>query len=314
MKFLVTAFVALSVSINSLLACDVCGCGTGSTYLGIDPNYGKTMFNARFQFSQFSHPNTDLNFSQQNRVKSDHFYRTEVWTQWQMKPKWQAKLTLPFARHQRFDMDGVSTIDGIGDVRAQVNYAILNQTDSLNKSNRQLLFIGAELGLPTGKYQQRDRYELKLPAAFQIGKGAFSYQAFARHVLKRQNWGVSSHVQFLYNGENELQYRFGEQTTVATSFFYSKKVKNTLWLPSLGLRWDYYSNDVQYGITKAHTGGHVLNVSAGLDFYFSKWVLNVFGQVPVQQTLSESQPESKSNFGFGLGYYLEARKKAMPDM
>jgi hypothetical protein len=72
-RLFLLAFIAFSLQ---GYACDICGCSGSTNYLGILPLVQQNLAGFRFQYTGFTHPNTDENFNGQSRV-----FQTGITTQ-----------------------------------------------------------------------------------------------------------------------------------------------------------------------------------------------------------------------------------------
>lgn len=285
-------------------ACDICGCSSGGSYLGILPQFQRNFAGTRFQFRNFLHPQTPLNINGESIVQEDRMYTQEMWFRFYPKKRLQFFAFLPYKVNTRIESLRTTTIRGVGDMSITANYTLLNTGDS-SRDWKNLLIVGGGLKLPTGKYQQRDANRVMLPASFQVGTGAYTYILNAFHTLRYKAFGLNTNVQFFMNAENELQYQYGNQLSTSLSFFYWKNFQNTTILFNAGPSFESASKDHEYGAVKPYTGGNVLLANAGIDVYYRRFVLNAFVQLPVTQEVPYAQPVSQYRLGCGISYFLD---------
>jgi hypothetical protein len=206
--------------------------------------------------------------------------------------------------HQRLESERTTVIQGIGDIRLNLNYTLINFGDSVSKDWKNLLLVGAGVGLPTGKYQQRDNAQLMLPALFQIGTGAFTYQANLNHTIRYRTWGINSWLVYRLRGENELSYDFGDHASFTSTLFYWGEYKNGYYMPNLGISYDHFGRDHQYDAERMDTGGSIWNLNLGLDLYLGRFLFSGFAQIPVSQDLPGVQPVNEASVGGGVSVFF----------
>ncbi len=288
------------------MACDICGCAAGSSYLGVLPQFDQNLFGLRLQYSQALHPSTNFNTNDVNsQVLEDRFYTTEAWMRYYPAKRWQLFVHLPYAVHQRVETNRVTSIEGVGDIRLDLNYTLLDYGDSITTSWKNLLLLGGGVQLPTGKYQQRDDTRLMLPALFQIGRGTFHYNLNLIHTLRYRTWGLNTNLRYTFRGENELSYAFGDQFSGAVSLFYWGETSSFAYLPSLGITLDHFAQDYQYDALKPYTGGTLMHFTAGADLYVQRLLLTTFVQIPLVQDIPSVQPATNFNAGIGVSMFFE---------
>lgn len=309
MKFLITLLLGFTTSIQ-LLACDICGCASGTNYLGVLPQFNQNIVGLRFNYTDMLHPNTNFNTNDKSsRVLEDRFYSTEAWLRFYPTERLQVLTFVPYRMHQRLETERNTMIEGIGDIRVHANYTVLDFGDSITTDWKNLLLIGAGVTLPTGKYQQRDDTKLMLPAAFQIGQGTFNYALSINHTIRWRTYGLNTSAQYTFRGENELSYNYGNQTSVASALFYWGETKTFAYLPNVGLSYNHFEQDYQYDALKLYTGGSLLQLTAGVDFYIKQYLINTFVQAPVYQAIPSEQPNTQLAFGVGFSMFFGGDSK-----
>lgn len=302
-----STFLALALVLYSLTtqACDICGCGAGMSYLGVLPQFNQNLVGLRYQYSNFLHPSSNVNSNDaSSQVLEDRFYRTEAWLRYYPAERWQLFVNVPYSVNQRIETQRTTQIEGIGDININVNYTLLDYGDSITSEWKNLLLVGGGIGLPTGKYQQRDNTKLMLPSGFQVGSGAYSYNLHLIHTLRYRTWGLNTNLRYTFNGENELSYNYGNQFSGAMALFYWGETKNFAYLPSVGISLEHFEQDSEYDLLKEFSGGNFVNLTVGLDLYIKRFYINTFVQIPLSQEIPSSQPSGKANAGIGLAYFF----------
>lgn len=301
-KHILIASTAFFSTAFSASACDFCGCAPGGNYTGIFPQFNKNIIGIRHRHQSFTHPRTALNFNGESQVLSDRFGSTELWGRFYPHPRIQVFVTVPYRVHERAESLRETTIEGIGDISAMANYALINTGDSLNRNFKHTLLLGGGVKLPTGKYQQRDATRAVLPAQFQVGTGGYAVTANVNYTLRYKNLGVNTDFSYRHNTENEWSYRFGAQTAAVANLFYWIDAGKTAILPSAGMAFERYEKDTEYGFDNLKTGGDVLLANAGVDIYFPRFFVQINVQKPTEQDLPFAQPRGEWRLAVSVAY------------
>lgn len=295
-------FCLILITTTKAKACDVCGCGSSSSFLGILPQFQKKLLGVNYQYTHFTHPETSISNNGLGYVNKDIYQRTEVYTRWYPIEKLQLFAFIPFAMHQRTETEGNSTISGIGDTRLSANYMLINTGDSANMKWKNTLLLGIGIHMPTGKYQQRDIKGLMLPAGMQIGRGAFGYSFQSNYLTRIEKWGVNVDLNYQFYGENERSYQFGSQILSTFSLFRWMVLNQTMLLPSVGLRIENFAKDSNFNIPQMNTGGQAFLGVLGLDFYQKRFLHQCYVQVPISNYGNPLQPASSGRIIIASGY------------
>ncbi|MCA1763612.1 MAG: hypothetical protein ABR574_00935 [Cryomorphaceae bacterium] len=294
-------FFAATVAFSDALACDMCGCAMGGNYTGIYPQFTQNLIGITYQNRDFKHPFTSLNFNGESRVLSDNFDSYELWGRFYLSPRIQVLAFLPYRVHSRKESLRTTRISGIGDMAAMVNYTVFNTADTTRIKLKHSLLAGVGVKLPTGKYQQRDDSGSSLPAQFQVGNGAYALTGNLNYTLRYRNWGAQFDFNYRYNTINEWQYRFGNQVALNANVFYMWVQNSLVILPSMGISFEHYQKDEEYGVVKPETGGEIALLNAGADVYFKQFFARANIQKPIEQNLPFAQPNAGVRMNFSVG-------------
>lgn len=298
--------ILFALLIHDANACDVCGCASGSSYLGILPQFHKNLIGVRQSYQRFGHPNTSLNFNGESQVFNDHFYGTELWARYYINPKIQVFAFVPYRTHVRQESEGNTLINGLGDIQLNGYYTFFQNEGDTAKDWSQVLMLGGGLRLPTAKYQQRDAIGNMMPLPFQVGTGGHSQVLQAIYTLRYKGWGWNNDISYRINHENELGYTLGNTFQSHTSLFYwwqSPKMSYSF-MPHIGINHERMSYDKEFGFQKENTGGITTLATAGLDFYRGRLFIQSFLQIPIILDLGEAQPRSAFRGGLNVGWFF----------
>lgn len=284
-------------------ACDICGCSGSTNYIGILPLVQQNLAGFRFQYSSFTHPNTPDNFNGQSRVQKDAYVSSEMWFRFYPTEKMQVFAFVPYKWNTRTESERTTTIQGIGDLKLMANYAIVQTTDE-SAAWKHFLLMGATISAPTGKFMQRDETKAMLPAWLQIGTGAWGAGVNLFYTIRYKSAGINLNAQYMHNGKNELQYRFGDQVNTSITAFYWLDVNKTTVLPQVGLAFDAFAKDQSFDAPETITGGTRLVATLGFDWYINRFLLTAFYQLPLAQELPNAQPVFNTRLGFSATVFF----------
>lgn len=297
--------IAFIIGFSSLcsytaLACDVCG-GGSLGFSGAQPLITQGFIGFQSSFQGFKHPSSSLSSSGSGLVLRDSYQSFELQARKNLSKKWQGSISIPYRIHRRIEEEQSSELRGIGDVQLALRYQILDLQDP-TKSLVHFLAVDGYLGLPTGKYMQRDAQKAMLPIWMQLGKGAWQYGAGVNYSLRYKKLGFNMLATTRYFTENELSYRVGNQSFISSDLFVVIPVKSVSFVLSAGPAWEQLKADHQYGIQVLETGANRVYAQGGLTVLYKKWMASVNIQEALNQTVSAQQPKVKAMMACSLLY------------
>lgn len=315
---------AVSMARNKSSACDICGCGSGASFMGMIPQYGRSQIALRTHYGSYLHPNTDLNYNGASRVLRDDLSSAEI-TYRHFHQRWVLSATLPVKNNVRHESLRTSVNQGLGDAQLGALFTLVNNADSMELQWKHLLAFGGQLRLPTGKYMQRDETKTMLPVLMQTGTGAYAWTSQVYYTVRYKRWGALTNMQYTIAAANELNYQWGNQTMASSALFYKRDVrfkkKNqnaapyasaeervVSILPSIGYTLEHSAFDKEHKTKVEHTGGTAHLLSASLDVYAGRMAFSIYYQHALQQVLTDAQPINRHRAGVALVWLLNERK------
>jgi hypothetical protein len=311
MKFkLSIAGLLVAASLNSF-ACDVCGGGGSGNFQGVVPLFGQNQIAFRMNYFSAIYPVTAYSSPlPESIIKEDHFLQHELTFRKFSSNKMIYSLSIPLGINTRIETARTTQIKGVGDIQLGASRILLNTSDSSFRIIKHILTVGVGIALPTGKYMQRDETLLRLPANFQLGRGAYAYNFNLYYVIRRKNLGLALNAQERIFSENELSYQFGNSTTLSAVAFYRLNLESqrlTL-LPQFGIGSENQKQDFSYGVAEVSTGGNQTWANFAIDAYRGRWAYGINFQQKIHSSIPSGESESFTRYGFQITYKLGVKK------
>jgi hypothetical protein len=245
-----------------------------------------------------------------SNILEDHFFQQELSYRKFTSKKMIYSFSVPLGINTRIETARTTQIKGVGDIQLGASRILVNTSDSSFHAVKHILTAGFGLSLPNGKYMQRDETLLRLPANFQLGKGAYAYSFNLYYVLRRKNLGLAFNAQERLYSENELRYQFGNASTLSAVGFYRWNLENngTTILPQCGIAYEHQVQDFSYGIAEFSTGGTQTWGNLAIDIYRGRWAYGINLQRKISSSLPAGMAESNVRFGLQATYRISQKK------
>lgn len=293
-NFIITSLI-LFTSMR-LFACDICGCGVGSYYLGILPDFNKRFIGLRYQYNSLE---THLGpQGERTALSADETYRiAELWGAWNIGSRVRVMAILPYNFNHR-EVPGAGTFGskkGIGDIAVMAYYKVFEggATTSDSKLFNHSLWAGVGIKTPTGKYDNSERSTVgsDAPNNFQLGTGSADFTLNMSYDARLMDLGLNLNVLYKINTENKYEYRYGNKFTGNALFYYKFLIDMKLRIsPNAGIMYERAAQDVEYNtFNVGQSGGHITSAVTGLELNYKKVSAGVNYQIPFSQNLAGSR-------------------------
>jgi hypothetical protein len=264
-------------------ACEICGCGVGSYYYGILPQFHRNFAGIRYRFRNYnSHVGS---FFQTNET----YQTTEIWARFYPSRKLQLMAFIPYNFNVKTEAGVTQKLNGLSDMALLANYTLYaTPQDSMPHTFRHNLMIGGGVKLPTGsyKYEESDLVNVANPN-FQLGTGSTDFIASLIYTIRHKKWGVNADMTYKMNTQNKNQYQFGNRLNAAMSLFYLQKIGRIGLMPNAGLTAEISAEDKKSSKEVINTGGYLTMATIGTEIYFGKISTGVNFQNPLSQHLAD---------------------------
>lgn len=275
-------------------ACEVCGCGAGSTYFGLQPNLSRNFIGMRYRTMHF-----DSHLTMGERFRTEETFRiTELLGRWYPVERLQVMASIPYSMNTQDSRTSSINLNGFGDIAVAGNYNILEQDNTCTDEElSHSLVAGAGIKLPTGRYAYSNATndEVDNPN-FQLGTGSFDFIFLTQYTVRLGKYGISADGQSKINTANTNNYRFGNRFSGTLRLFTVFEDENWKFMPQVGVYGEYSFSDRDNGSRISATGGYLTNGLIGGDFFWQDLMVGVNFQIPIQQTLGNNSLQSNNRF------------------
>src|SRR5690606_2302100 len=280
-------------------ACDICGCGVGTYYLGILPDFNKRFVGLRYQHKQLA---THLGpTGNRTPITADETYESlELWGGWNFGTRWRAMAILPYNFNTRHVPGSGQTgyKNGLGDVALMGYYKVFEGVGGTR--NNQLiihsLWAGGGVKVPTGQYDDSERESVSqdAPNNFQLGTASTDFMVNLAYDIRLMDLGLNMNVTYKVNTENTYDYRYGNKLTANGLLYYKFNIKNQIRIaPNAGAMYETQTKDVIYGLYDvAQSGGTSLTGVAGLEVNAGRISFGGNYQAPLSQKLADGRAKA----------------------
>ena len=273
-------------------ACEICGCGVGNYYIGILPQFKSRFIGLRYHFNKFSTRLTD----DPTQYSKDFFQTAEVWSGWNIGKRFQLLTLIPVNFNHQISDEGISNVNGLGDVVLMMNYKLFDFTTKTanGKNIFQQGWIGGGVKLPTGEFVVEDNNpDMASMTNIQSGSGSTDFLVNGMYNMQVQKWGITTQVNYKINTANRDEFKFGNKFSASSFVSYSLNAGKTTISPNVGLMYENAEASKSASAKVDLTGGTLLQSSLGVEFGLNKITFGVNARLPVTQDFAENQTKQK---------------------
>lgn len=271
-------------------ACDICGCGVGTYYLGILPQFNKRFGGIRYQTNTLR---THLNPSgERSYLTTDETYhKAELWGAWNLGQRFRVLGFVPVSFNEQRSTEGTTHQGGLSDVSLLGYYRLLDRRSAGPQGQPliQSLWLGGGLKLPTGRYEPTRRDASgQSPNVFQLGTGSVDFLLNALYDLRLLDAGLNLNANYKLNTPNRYEYRYGHKLTLTALPYYKIRVASALTLaPNAGLVLEHAAQDVTDGRFRVGaSGGTAWLAGGGAEASWKRLAAGLSYQTPLRQQLA----------------------------
>jgi hypothetical protein len=286
-------------------ACDICGCGVGSYYIGILPDFNKRFVGLRYQHKSLtSHlsPGGERSYL----TTDEKFHTLEVWGAWNVGKKFRLMYLLPLNGVVKINQGRSNRKMGLGDPAVLAYYNLAQHAKTTNNARRvvQSLWVGGGIKLPVGKYSAADKEQnAQQVNTFQLGTGSIDFSLNTMYDLRIQDAGININSTYKINMPNKQDYVYGNKWSSVLLGYYKLNASKLIRVsPNAGMMYekseqDYFKNQVQDA-----SGGSMLLATYGVELTIKQMSVGVNMQHPLTQNLGKGIVRSRSRSMIHLSY------------
>lgn len=289
MKKILLVLIVLISSFETVKACDICGCGVGSSYIGILPDFRARIFGIRYRYnSLWTH--VGVGGSMTYLTSRENYRIAELWGGWNLGNHFRIMASVPYNFDERINQGNKATKNGLGDISVTGFYELLNsrKTVASDKLLVQSLWVGAGVKLPTGRYDPADKTNTaENTNLFQLGTGSVDVSLGAMYDIRLQDAGLNMTASYKMNTANKYDYNYGNRLSLSTQAYYKFKVRKVVTIaPNAGILYEKAQKDVDNGLSVDISGGRLLMGTVGVEAGFKKVSVGASWQTPLSQNLA----------------------------
>lgn len=291
MRKIIILVICLLTGIYEARACDICGCGVGSYYIGLLPDFKKRFMGVRYQYKTLrSHlgPGGTTSY-----LTTDETYQTaEIWGGWNIGKRFRVLGFVPVNFNSRENQGATMNKSGIGDIAVVGYYQLLDKQHTVLNSKLlvQSLWIGGGIKVPTGKYEPAERKENEdTPNNFQLGTASTDFTVNAMYDIRLMDAGINTNVSYKMNTGNKYDYRYGNKFTANILAYYKIRVARQVTIaPNAGILYETAEKDTEDKRYKVDvSGGHSLLATTGIEATFGTISAGANFQPVISQQLAD---------------------------
>lgn len=297
------------MGITKSIACDICGAGIGSYYVGLLPDFNKRFIGLRY------HHNTLLTHlgPQRNRtpITADETYQTiELWGAWNFGNRMRIMAILPYNSNSRhlYGSGESGYKDGLGDVIVTGHYKLFDHAATIASNNLLIhsLWIGGGVKIPTGQYDANDRNSVSqdAPNNFQLGTASTDFLINVAYDIRIMDLGLNINTSYKINTENKHEYRYGNKFSMTALAYYKFNIRNKIRIsPNAGTIYETQLKDKTFRqYTVAQSGGNSLNAAVGIEVNTGSISFGGSFQTPIHQHIADGRAKALNRILTHISY------------
>jgi len=289
--FIITFFASFAS-----FACDICGCGVGSYYTGILPEFNKHILGLRYRYNSLqTHlaPGGTATYL----TTLEKFNTIDLWTGWTISPKVRLMAYVPLNINERINQGTTTKKSGVGDIGVQAFYQVFDNRSASGKNFiSHSLWLGGGIKLPTGKYESALKDESGQSAnTFQLGTGSVDFTINGMYDLRIQDFGINTTASYKINTKNSDKYEYGNKLSSAMQAYYKVRVKNRFTVaPNAGFAYETAAKDFDNKIKADISGGNITLLTTGVEITTGKIAVGGNFQSPLAQQLANGSIKARN--------------------
>ncbi|MFD2886963.1 transporter family protein [Chitinophaga cymbidii] len=302
----ISILVLLTTLTLSTFACDICGCGVGSYYIGILPEFSKKIAGIRYRYNTLrTHIGAGGAITY---LTTEETYRTaEVWGGWTIGTRFRVMGYVPVSFNEKLNQGITTRRNGLGDAGIQGFYQLF---DNRRTVGRKLLvhslWLGGGVKLPTGRYDAAEKNTGTESAnIFQLGSGSVDFTFNGMYDIRLQDAGINMAASYKVNTRNGEDYRYGNKFSANAQAYYKFRIRDFVTIaPNAGVMYERAGEDDDDGFSVDVSGGYALLGTFGAEVTFSRIAVGANFQAPMSQDLAGGFVKANNRAMAHISYIL----------
>jgi hypothetical protein len=299
MKKIIGIWVMMLFATSSIIACDVCGSGSGNTYLGLLPGFQKKFMGLRYQHNSLQQhlgPNGERTYLSTR----ERFHTVEYWGAVNIGSRFRVSAFVPYLWAEKEQSGTRLRTSGPGDISI-VGYARVLENAKEGKLQQQA-WLGAGVKLPTGKYDENEPNLLQGASnSFQLGSASLDFMLHALYDIRYRNLGLNTNISYRINNVNRYDYKYGNKWVMNYQAYYVWQKGNAILKPHLGLLYETASRDQNDGhLPVWQSGGNIGLGTTGLELSLGKIGFSLNYQQVLWQNLAAGRLKAGNRLMLGI--------------
>lgn len=305
-KYILMLFLATTLPIITI-ACDICGCGVGNSYIGILPDFHKHIFGLRYRYnSMLTH--VGVNGSTTYLTTKETYNTIEAWGGWNIGKTFRIMASIPYSFNERTNQGVANSKNGIGDITLLGYYQLLNNRHTIftHKLLVQSLWIGGGIKLATGEYNPLDKSTANDNAnVFQLGTGSYDLNIGAMYDMRLQDIGINLSANYKITTANKYDYQYSNKFNINTQAYYKFRIKSKLTIaPNAGVQYERANKDLDKDFKVTSSGGNLLLATTGIEMVSGKIAIGANMQIPFSRNLANGIVKANNRIMLHVAFAL----------
>lgn len=301
----ITLILLITMTGLSAGACDICGCGVGSYYIGILPDFQKRFLGLRYQ-NKLITSHLAPGGGRSYLTTDERYHSVELWGAVNIGERFRVIGFVPLNHIVKQSSSHKQSKTGLGDIAAIGYYNIMKSETTTNNFKRLVhsLWLGGGIKLPTGKYQSADANENQNLNTFQLGSGSVDFSVNAMYDLRLHDAGLNTNMSYKMNTANNSAYQYGNKFTANMLLYYKFKLGEMMSVaPNTGILYETSAKDVYRSNVKVDlSGGYSTLYSIGTELRIGRTNIGGNYQIPISQSLGAGVVEARSRWMTHISY------------
>jgi len=255
---------ALLAAGNYAHACDMCGGGGGSQYIGLLPAFTRSFAGVQYNHNHLTGLFASPYKGRPAESTTDTYNTLQLWGRHSIG-RYQIFAFVPWQHNTRTGDNGTNLKrSGIGDMTLLLNRIFIQTSEG---TYRHTFFGGGGVKLPTGHYTPLSESGTSQSQSLSTGTGSWDMMLNANYTLQKGNSGINTDASALITTTSPDAYRYGSRLSAGVSVFHSWQVAGIRITPQAGSRYEYAMTDFfdyQKQYINDASGGNILYATAGV--------------------------------------------------